>query len=54
MPARLPRGKHGLSPQFVATNQRGRLIAATVTVVAEKGYCRGDGGRHPRALGGLS
>ncbi len=37
-PARLPRGKHGLSPQFVASNQRERLIAATVTVVAEKGY----------------
>ncbi len=38
VPARLPRGKHGLSPQFVATNQRERLITATVTVVAEKGY----------------
>jgi AcrR family transcriptional regulator len=37
-PARLPRGKHGLSPQFVASNQRERLIAATVTVVSEKGY----------------
>jgi AcrR family transcriptional regulator len=37
-PARLPRGKHGLSPQYVASNQRERLIAATITVVAEKGY----------------
>ncbi len=37
-PERLPRGKHGLSPQFVAHNQRARLIAATVEVVAEKGY----------------
>jgi AcrR family transcriptional regulator len=37
-PTRLPRGKHGLSPQFVASNQRERLISATVKVVAEKGY----------------
>jgi AcrR family transcriptional regulator len=35
---RLPRGKHGLSPQFVAHNQRARLIAATVEVVADRGY----------------
>jgi AcrR family transcriptional regulator len=38
IPAKLPRGKHGLSPQFVARNQRERLVAATVSVVAEKGY----------------
>ncbi len=38
IPERLPRGKHGLSPQFVAHNQRARLITATVEVVAEKGY----------------
>lgn len=38
IPEKLPRGKHGLSPQFVARNQRERLISATVTVVAEKGY----------------
>jgi AcrR family transcriptional regulator len=38
IPSRLPRGKHGLSPQFVARNQRERLISATITVVAEKGY----------------
>lgn len=37
-PDRLPRGKHGLSPQFVAEHQRERLISAAVTVVAEKGY----------------
>jgi len=37
-PTRLPRGKHGLSPQYVASNQRERLLTATVTVVGEKGY----------------
>ena len=37
-PSRLPRGKHGLSPEFVAHNQRDRLIGATITVVADKGY----------------
>jgi AcrR family transcriptional regulator len=35
---RLPRGRHGLSPEFVARNQRERLIAALVEVLHEMGY----------------
>jgi AcrR family transcriptional regulator len=35
---RLPRGRHGLSPEFVARNQRERLIAALTQVLYEKGY----------------
>jgi AcrR family transcriptional regulator len=35
---RLPRGRHGLSPEFVAHNQRERLIAALAEVVYENGY----------------
>ncbi len=35
---RLPRGRHGLSPEFVAQNQRGRLIAGLTEVLAEVGY----------------
>lgn len=35
---RLPRGRHGLSPEFVADNQRERLVAALAGVLYEKGY----------------
>src|SRR6195952_4580047 len=35
---RLPRGRHGLSPEFVARNQRDRLIAALILKLAEVGY----------------
>jgi AcrR family transcriptional regulator len=35
---RLPRGRHGLSPEFVARNQRERLIAALILSLAEVGY----------------
>jgi len=35
---RLPRGRHGLSREEVATQQRNRILAATVDVVAERGY----------------
>ncbi|HUC00190.1 MAG TPA: TetR/AcrR family transcriptional regulator [Solirubrobacterales bacterium] len=36
--ARLPKGRHGLPPEFVAHNQRERLIAAFTAVVAASGY----------------
>lgn len=35
---RLPRGRHGLSPEFVARNQRERLIAGLIEVLYEVGY----------------
>jgi AcrR family transcriptional regulator len=35
---RLPRGRHGLSPEFVAQNQRERLIAGLIEVLYEDGY----------------
>lgn len=35
---RLPRGRHGLSPEFVAQNQRERLIAGLTDVLYEVGY----------------
>jgi AcrR family transcriptional regulator len=35
---RLPRGRHGLSPEFVARNQRERLIAALTEVLYEVGF----------------
>lgn len=35
---RLPRGRHGLSPEFVAKNQRDRLIAALTRALCEAGY----------------
>lgn len=35
---RLPRGRHGLSPEFVARNQRERLIAGLTEVLSEVGY----------------
>jgi AcrR family transcriptional regulator len=36
--ARLPHGRHGLPPEFVAHNQRERLIASFAHAVAEVGY----------------
>lgn len=35
---RLPRGRHGLSPEFVAKNQRARLIAGLTQALYEVGY----------------
>lgn len=35
---RLPRGRHGLSPEFVARNQRDRLISGLILTLAEVGY----------------
>jgi AcrR family transcriptional regulator len=35
---RLPRGRHGLSPEFVARNQRDRLISALILTLSEVGY----------------
>lgn len=35
---RLPRGRHGLSPEYVARNQRERLIAGLIEVLYELGY----------------
>jgi AcrR family transcriptional regulator len=35
---RLPRGRHGLPPEFVARNQRERLIAGLIQVLYEVGY----------------
>jgi AcrR family transcriptional regulator len=37
---RLPRGRHGLSPEFVAQNQRERLIAGLTEALYEVGYQR--------------
>lgn len=37
-PRRLPRGRHALSPDEVARDQRERLLVAVPGVVAEKGY----------------
>jgi AcrR family transcriptional regulator len=36
--ARLPRGRHGLSREFVSQNQRDRLTAGIIAAVAEHGY----------------
>lgn len=35
---RLPRGRHGLSPEFVARNQRERLVAGLIGALYEVGY----------------
>lgn len=35
---RLPRGRHGLSPEFVARNQRDRLLTALILTLADVGY----------------
>jgi AcrR family transcriptional regulator len=37
---RLPAGRHGLPAEFVAQNQRARLMIASVEEVAERGYTR--------------
>lgn len=37
-PARLPSGRHGLTPEAVAASQRGRLLFAMAEAVAENGY----------------
>lgn len=35
---RLPRGRHGLSPEFVAKNQRERLVSGLIQALYEVGY----------------
>lgn len=35
---KLPRGRHGLSPELVAQSQHERLLAAVIRVTAAKGY----------------
>jgi AcrR family transcriptional regulator len=35
---RLPRGRHGLSPEFVAQDQRDRLLVAISETLGERGY----------------
>jgi len=35
---RLPRGRHGLSPEYVARNQRERLVAGLIETLYEVGY----------------
>jgi AcrR family transcriptional regulator len=37
-PQHLPKGRHGLSRAFIASNQRERLLDAIANVVAAKGY----------------
>src|ERR1044072_1091026 len=37
---KLPRGRHGLSREFVAQNQRERLIAALTECLYEDGYSK--------------
>ncbi|HEU4737116.1 MAG TPA: TetR/AcrR family transcriptional regulator [Solirubrobacterales bacterium] len=37
---RLPRGRHGLPREFIAQNQRERLLAALAACLEEKGYDR--------------
>jgi AcrR family transcriptional regulator len=36
--ARLPHGRHGLPPEFVAQNQSRRLLVALIRIIAEQGY----------------
>jgi AcrR family transcriptional regulator len=36
--ARLPHGRHGLPPEFVAHNQSQRLLASLIGIVAKDGY----------------
>jgi AcrR family transcriptional regulator len=38
--AQLPKGRHGLSREFIVGNQRERLLDAIANVVAAKGYAR--------------
>lgn len=38
LPARLPRGRHGIPPGLVAEHQRLRLLAALAAALAEHGY----------------
>ena len=39
-PGQLPPGRHGLSRSFVADNQRGRILLATIDAIAATGYAR--------------
>jgi AcrR family transcriptional regulator len=48
---RLPPGRHGLSREFVSRNQRERLVAGTISAVAEHGYLDTSVGRIAAAAG---
>jgi AcrR family transcriptional regulator len=48
---RLPPGRHGLSREFVARNQRERLIAGMIAAVAKHGYRDASVGRIAAAAG---
>src|SRR3954469_9133199 len=39
-PGQLPPGRHGLTRSFVADNQRGRILMATIDATAAAGYAR--------------
>jgi AcrR family transcriptional regulator len=39
-PGQLPPGRHGLSRSFVADNQRGRILMATIEATSDIGYAR--------------
>jgi AcrR family transcriptional regulator len=39
-PKQLPTGRHGIPPEAVVENQRGRLLAASAEVLVERGYSR--------------
>lgn len=39
-PGQLPPGRHGLSPSFVADNQRGRILMATIDATSAVGYAK--------------
>jgi AcrR family transcriptional regulator len=36
--SRLPRGRHGIPQELIAANQRERLLSATASAIAERGY----------------
>lgn len=36
--SRLPAGRHGLPPEFIAENHRNRLMAGAIDVLGERGY----------------
>jgi AcrR family transcriptional regulator len=50
---RLPSGRHGLAPEFVARNHRERLTAGTIAAIAEHGY-RDAGVTQIAAAAGIS
>ncbi|HET7341989.1 MAG TPA: helix-turn-helix domain-containing protein, partial [Methylomirabilota bacterium] len=51
MHAPLPRGRHGLSPEYVAAHQRARLLRAVCEVCAARGYAEATVAEIVRAAG---